>query len=85
MLLDIDSSLRGGRSKLKSREKGENRAPFSRQTSSPFRVTSEASPRGTILLSLAARTNFYGQLSGRLGALLRSWFSWKILRSAKYL
>ena len=57
-LLDIDSSLRGGSSKLKSRKKGENRAPFSQQTSSPFRVTSEASPRGAILHSLAARANF---------------------------
>ena len=27
----------------------------------------------------------YGQLSRRLGALLRSWFSWEILCSAKYL
>jgi len=58
MLLDIGSSLRSGSSKLKSRKKGENRGPFNQQTSSTFRVTSEASPRGATLLSLSARANF---------------------------
>ena len=58
MLLDIGSSLLSGSSKLNNWKKGANRAPFSQQTSSPFRVTSEASPRGAILLSLAARANF---------------------------
>ena len=57
MLLDIDSSLSGGSSKLNSRKKGENGAPFSQQTSPTFEVTSEASPRGAILLWLAARAN----------------------------
>ena len=102
--LDFESSQCGGSSKLNSQRKGENRAPFSKQTSSPFRVTSQPRPQGAFR-SLILRPGkstlgtrlvggsfsfrlphariVYGEFSRRLGILLRSWFSWEILRSTK--
>ena len=43
---DFESSQCGRSSKLNSQRKGENRAPFTKQTSSPFRVTSQPLPQG---------------------------------------